>query len=299
MQIWNVIKKILVGLRVKARVWLWNFYGKFRDEITVFTKQGVFSVYLAKNESIGRSLYSTGQYEAELINSVPKFLADWQKEGGTQPKGTMMDIGANNGVICISMLSQRYFTRAVAVEPDPRNFSILKRNVNDNQFQEDILCLPFAVSDKAANISFELSETNFGDHRVKGVGLEGKHNEAQRKVIEVPSVPLDRLVEDLPEEIREDISLVWVDVQGHEGFVFKGAKNLIARGVPFVSEIWPYGIQRAGMTEKEFCEIVVENWKYYWVKRQGRFIKYPTEILSAFFDELGSDGNHANVIFTK
>ena len=65
-----------------------------------------------------------------------------------------------------------------------------------------------------------------------------------------------------------------------------------------VSEIWPYAIQRAGMSQEEFCGIVGGIWSAYWVKRRGRFVKYPIDIFYTYIDELGYDGDLDNVIFT-
>jgi hypothetical protein len=43
-----------------------------------------------------------------------------------------------------------------------------------------------------------------------------------------------------------------MDVQGHEKHVLEGAANLLASGVPVISEFWPYGLERAGVSPDEF-----------------------------------------------
>ena len=65
-------------------------------------------------------------------------------------------------------------------------------------------------------------------------------------------------------------ALIWIDVQGYEGFVYRGAGGTLAGGLPTVSEVWPYGILRAGMTLEEFCNIVNGIWSDYWVYRRQR-----------------------------
>ncbi len=49
-------------------------------------------------------------------------------------------------------------------------------------------------------------------------------------------------------------SLVWIDTQGHEGHVLKGATNLIAsRRIRYVvCEFWPYGLERSDGKDKIF-----------------------------------------------
>ncbi len=78
-----------------------------------------------------------------------------------------------------------------------------------------------------------------------------------------------------------------------------GAKKLLSNGIPVVSEISPYLIKRSGMSKELFCDIVGEIWSTYWIKRRGRFIKYPIDVFYTLFDELGHQGNQDNVIFTK
>ena len=41
------------------------------------------------------------------------------------------------------------------------------------------------------------------------------------------------------------VRLVWIDVQGHEARVLRGAGQLLQAGVPIVFELWPYGLRRA------------------------------------------------------
>ena len=58
------------------------------------------------------------------------------------------------------MLVRGEFETAIAIEPDPRNFSILQHNVKLNHLESEILCLNKAVSDRQSMLQFELSERN-------------------------------------------------------------------------------------------------------------------------------------------
>lgn len=294
------------AIKLLFREWrylCWEINRKFRKSLTVSTKQGVFTVLLA-DETIGKNLYSSGQYELELMSNVMAFLRSTQR---CPPKGrgTIVDIGANNGVISIGMLHTGELEKAIAIEPEPQNFSLLQRNVILNGLKDRVICLPIAASHQKGEILFELSDTNFGDHRVRTnahcVNSDSAElfHESGRRVITVQSDQLDNLLADLPESFTHNIALVWVDVQGYEGYVFMGARNLLSKGVPVVSEIWPYGIKRTGMTQEQFCEIATSIWTNYWVWRRGKFVRYPIHTLDIFFDELGYDGGFDSVIFTQ
>ncbi len=45
-------------------------------------------------------------------------------------EGVLLDIGANIGIISIGMLTQGEMDRAIAIEPDPFNVELLRRNIH-------------------------------------------------------------------------------------------------------------------------------------------------------------------------
>jgi len=292
----ETLKRAYVGLRSLC----WIMMGKFRKSITFSTKQGVFTVLLT--DELSRSLYCHGQWELDLMSDTLAFLRSIQR---CPPKGegTIVDIGANNGVITIGALHTGELERAIAVEPDPQNFSLLLRNVDQNGLRDRVVCLPYAVSDQKGELLFELSHTNLGDHRVRTTpdlanqGPELDH-ESERRVIVVKADRLDTLLSTLPATMTRGISVIWVDVQGYEGHVFMGARDLLSKGIPVNCEIWPYGIRRVGMSQEQFCGIARSLWSYYCVMRRGKFVRYPMDMLDILFDELGYDyDSAANVIF--
>jgi hypothetical protein len=59
--------------------------------------------------------------------------------------------------------------------------------------------------------------------------------------------------------------LVWVDIQGHEAHFFQGAMRFLRRGIPVVSEIWPYGIDRSRISHQEFCKLLSEIFSHFYV----------------------------------
>lgn len=301
MRLLKLIPKVLKRLHIEYRTGLWNIYRRFRKSVTVTTKQGVFILTLEVDDSILKSLFINREYELDLVSDAMCFIRKLKEL--PKGKGTVLDIGANNGVISIGMLVTGELEKAVAIEPEPRNFLILKHNVGLNNLEGVITCLNYAVSDSKSTLQFELSERDYGDHRIRkslsDTKLKELHDESKRQVINVETNTLDNLLADLDERFCKDISVIWIDVQGHEGYVFLGAKGLLSRDIPVVSEIWPYGIQRSGMSQETFCSIVGEIWTAYWVQRRGRFVKYPIDVFYTYFDELGYDGGFDNVIFTR
>ncbi|MFM7070895.1 MAG: FkbM family methyltransferase [Planctomycetota bacterium] len=150
----------------------WRVSGALCGQITVDTRQGKLTVSTA-DQIIGKSLFLHGGFEDAYVAATLSFL---RAEGMLPAKGTgtVVDIGANLGVISIGMMRDAEFARAIAIEPDPYNFSLLQRNTRQNGLTPaTFACLRRAVSDRAGEVPFELSKDNFGDHRVRELGDEG------------------------------------------------------------------------------------------------------------------------------
>ena len=283
--------------RIKRRL-RYEYLRRFDNPAKLSTRQGIFRVPIGVEDPISRELFLRGHFELDLITEAMELLR--KLSGRPKGKGTVIDIGANNGVISIGMLYTGQLDRAVALEPEPTNYARLCENVTLNQMDGSILRLNLALSDRKTSLTFELSESNYGDHRVRTASATTREifNEGKRPVITVPADTFDSLFTELPAEYTNEIAVVWIDVQGYEGYVFAGAREFLARGIPVVSEIWPYGIARAGMSMDDFNTLVTGIWPHFWMKRRGRFVRYPMLAFRAFLDELGPDGDYDNVIFT-
>jgi FkbM family methyltransferase len=152
----------------------------------------------------------------------------------------VLEVGANIGTTTVFLAAAG--RRVVAVEPEPHNFALLQAKVAANGLTEQVRCLQLALADSEGEAILELSATNTGDHRVRVGAQAGAMHEASRPTITVPTRTVDALLA----AGLVDPTLLWLDAQGYEGHVLAGAERLLARGVPVVLELWPYGLARAG-----------------------------------------------------
>lgn len=192
----------------------------------------------SSDKAIGLSCYvQRGAYDFDRFASAIKMLPNAARIS------ILVDVGANIGTISIPALKSGLFKRAIAVEPEPRNFKLLRINVILNGLEGRFVLHNVAAGGGAdETIVFELSEDNYGDHRVRGDVGEGLFSESKRSTIAVRSMPLHELLEgEDPGEI-----LLWIDTQGYEGAVLSGAQKLIEKRVPLCFEFWPYGLHRLG-----------------------------------------------------
>ena len=192
-------------------------------------------VISTSDKIIGRVVYATNApFDFEKMKTVLSLLP------GGQQRTLLIDIGANIGTICIPAVKRGFFQRAIAVEPEPRNFSLLLANIHINMLSDKIVAHNLALGPQDnAEVSLELSDCNFGDHRVRISDTPGRYNEESRTTIVARSETLDSVIKSVPAN-----SLVWMDTQGFEGHVLSGASKSIRARIPMCLEFWPYGLRR-------------------------------------------------------
>lgn len=241
----------------------WFIYKGPRRDITVDAFNGRLS-FDSRDWLIGKYLYVKGSYEAREIQSAVAVL---RREGYLEDagRGTVLDVGANIGMICIALLKHGYFQRAIAFEPYPNSFRLLVNNVNQNGLRERVLHFPWALSCAEGELELELSDDNSGDHRIRRTDGPGTFREERRRTLKVPVKTLDHVFASEPILGNEKVSLLWLDIQGHEGHFFLGASHVLSSGIPAVMELWPYAILRSGMSRSEFCCILSKLFTHFYL----------------------------------
>lgn len=208
---------------------------------------GLRFVVSTSDEVIGKVTFMYRGFDEDAMRRLVAELA--RETGVAEPlRGrTILDVGGNIGTTSVYALRRFGAARAVAFEPEPGNLALLRQNLAANGIGDEVRVLPIALSDADGEVQFELSEENSGDHRVRtaDAGAPGAMGEERREVISVSARRLDGLVEDGTLDL-EDVAIVWIDVQGHEGQVLAGATSAFAAGIPISVEYWPYGLERAG-----------------------------------------------------
>ena len=127
-------------------------------------------------------------------------------------------------------------------------------NLSINGFSDFSTINMLALSDASGAIEMELSQSNFGDHRIRARSIEVSFGEEiERIYTAVPALTLDEYAKFISSDWSE--ALVWIDTQGHEGSIFLGGKDFLEskNGPKFiVTEFWPYGIERAAGKDDYF-----------------------------------------------
>ncbi len=215
-----------------------GFFDAQPTESLLLTPSGTESfVVSCSDRVIGRRLFASGQFEFENFDTMLPLL------GAEFRRKCLIDIGANIGVICIPAVKRGLFEQAIAIEPEPRNYSLLVANVHINGLANRIETKNCALGDgQFDEVQMRLCQDNSGDHRVQSASRSSGDPLSSRETINVPCFTFDESIG--PVDPRS--TLIWMDTQGFEGFVLAGAVKALRSKPPLVVEFWPHGWEQTG-----------------------------------------------------
>lgn len=225
----------------------------------ILTRSGGISYYVNTHDSaVSRQVFAAGSYDEGVMSSAMAML---DLVGHPLRGRTFVDVGANIGTSTIPAVATYGASRAIALEPDPFNYQLLGCNVLINGLEERVKTVRVAASDHDGRGLLVRSSWNSGDHRVTPVGVDVPSEPDAAGTIEITLQRLDDVLAEHTSGLGE-IGVVWIDCQGHEGYILAGAPALTASDVPIVCEYWPYGLRRTANLDL-FHELVAD--RYAWV----------------------------------
>ncbi|MDH5180676.1 MAG: FkbM family methyltransferase [Gammaproteobacteria bacterium] len=283
--------------------WFFLVYILPRHDATIMTKNGLLS-FDSRDRTLGRSLHLEREFEFDGMLKTVELL---QQEKYIPPDlidAAMLDVGGYIGMISIGFVSNRVFGHAVAFEPNPNNYRLLQKNIAQNNLSDRIMAYNVALSDRKETLTMELSVKNYGDHRIREESKEqtGDHyGEGDRKLINVDSVLLDEIMSGSESSIAPRVRLVWMDIQGHEGKFLRGAKAFFKshRHAPVAMEFWPYGIRRSGMSKEEFCGVLKELFKKFYILDESTPVARDIHNIDAWFDRYQAPDSGCHLILVN
>ncbi len=134
-----------------------------------------------------------------------------------------IDVGANCGIYTVLGSVANPTVRVVAIEPVPKVFAALARNIARNNLDSRVTSLNVAVADSNGTVSFHEAE----DSTMGSLALDGYRGQ-RGKVIQVKCRTLDSIVEEL--NIEPDF--LKIDVEGSEHLVLSGASCVLSKFRP-------------------------------------------------------------------
>ena len=181
-------------------------------------------MYLDKVDALSLSI--NGIHEKIITNLIKKEIHSGD---------VVLDIGAHIGYYTLQFANLVGSTGKVyAFEPEPKNFELLKKNVQINK-HDNVVLIQKIVSDKDGIVEFFISKFDSIGNKLF------KSNEAGSS-IKIESTTLDEYFKDL----KKKIDFIKMDIQGGEGKAILGMKNLLKenKNLKIIQEWWPDALKQ-------------------------------------------------------
>jgi FkbM family methyltransferase len=278
-----------------------RIYDKLHSEMNiryVIAETGTGDFFLdTRDRVISREIVAKGSFDKETFDVAIRILGENKYFDG--PKGMFLDIGANIATHTIYAMKSGLFSKAILFEPSPSNFEILQRNLSLNGIEDKCTAVNVALGNESGQLNFEMSESNFGDHRVRVGNVDNlcgteHYGESVRETIQVPCTTLDDVLGS-DRFKAEKCSLIWMDVQGFEGHILSGAKSVLNRDIPLCLEFWPYGLVRSG-GDRLLIENLLGSFGHFYDLREKSPVKRRIEEISNLFDRLKKSTNSSDIL---
>jgi FkbM family methyltransferase len=219
---------------------------------------------------IAMEILKDGRYEANVLEDTFDFLS----KRSLSFSGTALDIGANIGNHSVYFL--KHFKSVHSFEPNPKVASMLRLNADGRS----ISVYEFGLSNKNTSLTFAQNEGNLGSSFI----CEDDYDKSSRLTkIEV------RRLDDLNDADFEKVSLMKIDVEGHELQVLEGAELLISKDRPIIlfeqgSSDFIAGASAVTLFLKnKGYKFYIRDWNFNFGQRGGK--KYLGTILRVIFGE--------------
>lgn len=235
-----IIRSVLPRWRGLSEI-LMRVHTMFRGPLVRCEVEGAQLWVDARDRVIGHYLLSGYPYEQDELDLVRKCL---------EPGGYFLDVGANIGYFAV--LAAKHVGpsgRVVALEPEPHNFKILRRNIGLNGLG-NVRAVNYAAVDRPQSLTLYLSSYNFGDHRIFDGDDDSLENLGTRQNrVQVRGIALDQFLQ----EERFAPDLIKIDVQGAEQSVLAGLRETLSTDadIRLLMEFWPHGMRRFGTDPAE------------------------------------------------
>lgn len=189
--------------------------------------------------SIAHGLFIKGRRPEFTV--LARALDLLERFGCSAQPSVFIDVGANFGTATLAALKRHDFAQAVACEPSPRSIELLKMNAIRNGVEDRLHVVPAAISDRTGHATLRLNPAKPGQNQIVESDTDGS-------TLRVPTTTLDDALAALGIAPTE-IGLLWIDAQGYEPEVARGARGLLEQRPPIVFELWPAELRRRGTLE--------------------------------------------------
>jgi FkbM family methyltransferase len=205
-------------LRRIIKKWLFGYCPGLAGSFRYFGTR----VYFPRGSLSFSAACEQGIYEADVV---------WLLEALVRPETTVLDIGANIGLMAIPLLAHVPSCRVISFEPSENTLPYLKKTIQESSYGQRWSLVPKAVGASSGKVAFSLSsrENSLFD------GLRPTGRVPAGKTTEVEMTTIDEVWDTAG---RPRVSVVKCDVEGAEMQVLRGASACLRQQKPSVLLEW-------------------------------------------------------------
>jgi FkbM family methyltransferase len=206
----------------------WSAADALRPTVRTCRYRG-FTVYYTRGNTLIPRIAFGGIYEPELSRAVNESLARCASP-------TLLDIGANIGLLTLNVLAETPAARIFACEPSPTSVATLAKTLAANRLEDRVTLVREAFSRENGVAEFTVHEawTSSADGFLHTRRMSGARS------VEVPTQTVDDW---WTAAGRPAIDVVKMDTEGSELWILEGAARFLSECAPTVFlEICPLNL---------------------------------------------------------
>lgn len=230
---------------------------------------------------VGRTLRYSGNYASEEVKRYRGFL---------RPASRVLVVGAHIGTVAIPLA--KACKQLIAIEANPSNFDLLKKNIVLNSIQ-NCKAINVAASDKEERLAFLLNRANSGGSKRVPKNKEFKYYYDNPRQIYVNAARLDTCLDD------KEFDLVIMDIEGSEYFSLKGMQEVLASTKALVVEFLPHHLKNVSdVSVEQFLSVISPHFSKLTIPSQQLVVSASefTDCLTKMYEEGRED---SGIIFEK
>jgi FkbM family methyltransferase len=236
----------------------------------------------AEDSSVGAALLTQGSYadhEYELARSLIK------------PDGNVLVVGAHIGAHVVRLA--KHCRELIAVEANPRTFSLLEANVR-LQNATNVQLLNLAAGEKAGKIQFLQNRDNTGGSKRKPVHDQFYYSYDDPDIIDVECARLDDI---LP--ASQGYDLIFMDIEGSEFFALQGMQAILGRSKALSIEFLSHHLRDvAAVSADQISSLITPHFNWMFIPDSNDFVQF-TEIGARMRQMYHAGENHDCIYFLK
>ena len=174
----------------------------------------------------------------------------------------LIDIGAHFGNISIPAVSERHFKSAIAIEPIPKNYQMLKKNIAINNIQNEITIFNNFIGEKEEEIEIYFFKNNpAASSKIENKNFLEKYKKTYNlkysEKVHVKQVHIDTLLNET--DLKK--AFIWSYCQGDDIDIINSSQLIKNNKVPFSIPISGFMLEKNNSSIEYFLNELISPYK--------------------------------------